>query len=363
MCGSGTVLKAAVLHGRAAVGFDVDPLAILMSRVWTANVDSEQVLILGDEILAEAGRLNVDDCPLPWIDDDAETRAFIAYWFDAPQEADLRRLAYVLSKETGTAADAVRLAFSRLIITKERGASLARDVSHSRPHRVMDTNDFEVLVAFRASLRKVVHRLNSISNKGTSAVTLGDARRMDSVVSESVDQIVTSPPYLNAIDYIRGHKLALVWLGYTIADLRQIRADSIGSERGLGPTKQGDRQRLIEEIAPAAEMPSKLSATLDRYVRDTEQFIAEAWRVLVPGGEAVYVVGNSTVKGVHIDNALLLELVAEGYGFRRTFKENRPLPPAKRYLPPPIREDGSALDNRMRSEIIMHFAKPTTCWL
>ena len=362
MCGSGTVLKAAVLSGRPAMGFDVDPLAILMSRVWTAGIDTDQVVTLGTEILAEASQLDPIACPLPWIDADPETRAFVSYWFDTPQEEELRRLAYVLHSKTGDVADAVRLAFSRLIITKERGASLARDVSHSRPHRVMDSNDFSVFEAFKTSLTKVSRRLNETGHAGTSVVRSGDARNMDSVVSESVAQVVTSPPYLNAIDYIRGHKLALVWFGYRIGELRRIRADSIGAERGLGKAmKQADRLRLIERITQSAEMPSKLLGMVDRYVRDVEQFIAEAWRVLMPGGEAVFVVGNSTVRGVYIDNARLLDLVAESCGFNLTSEEQRRLPPARRYLPPPTPKEDSALGARMRSETILHFAKPQAC--
>jgi hypothetical protein len=31
---------------------------------------------------------------------------------------------------------------------------------------------------------------------------------------------------------MRGHRLSLVWLGYRLADLRRIRSDSIGAERG-----------------------------------------------------------------------------------------------------------------------------------
>lgn len=362
MCGSGTVLKAAVLSGRPAVGFDVDPLAVLMSRVWTSDVSADQMITLGNDVLAEASSLDPSDCPLPWIDADPETSDFIGYWFDEPQERDLRRLAYVLKDMTGSVADAVRLALSRLIITKERGASLARDVSHSRPHRVMDTNDFEVFDSFKLSLRKVSQRLKSNPNAGTSIVRSGDARNLDSVTSESIAQVVTSPPYLNAIDYIRGHKLALVWFGHTVAELRTIRGDSIGAERSLGGAmREAERQHLLNRITRSANMPSKLAGMVDRYVRDVEQFIAETWRVLIPGGEAVFVVGNSTVNGIYIDNARLLCLVAEGKGFDLTSEEQRPLPHARRYLPPPTPQEDSALGSRMRSETILHFAKPQVC--
>jgi len=46
-----------------------------------------------------------------------------------------------------------------------------------------------------------------------------------------IDVVITSPPYLNAIDYLRGHKLSLAWLGYKISDIIPIRSNNIGAER------------------------------------------------------------------------------------------------------------------------------------
>src|SRR3546814_15491996 len=39
MAGSGTVLRQALALGHRAIGFDMDPLAVLMSRVLTSPVD------------------------------------------------------------------------------------------------------------------------------------------------------------------------------------------------------------------------------------------------------------------------------------------------------------------------------------
>src|SRR3546814_19419564 len=87
---------------------------------------------------------------LHWHDE--ETRAFVKFWFDGPQRRALTRLAYVIdrrrrrrpSEQRRVALDAISIALSRLIVTKEQGASLARDTSHSRPHSVADTSAYDV---------------------------------------------------------------------------------------------------------------------------------------------------------------------------------------------------------------------------
>lgn len=43
MSGSGTVLALAQAHGYQATGLDVDPLAVLMARVWTRPVSHSVV--------------------------------------------------------------------------------------------------------------------------------------------------------------------------------------------------------------------------------------------------------------------------------------------------------------------------------
>ena len=116
-------------------------------------------------------------------------------------------------------------------MTKTRGASLARDVSHSRPHKVALDNRFNVHTGFIKSVKQI---LNTVDRPlaGSVCVKIGDARNVSDIADASIGAVVTSPPYLNAIDYMRGHRLALVWLGVPFADLAHIRSSSVGAEAG-----------------------------------------------------------------------------------------------------------------------------------
>jgi hypothetical protein len=44
MAGSGTVLRTASDVGHRGVGFDLDPLAVLMARVWTRPVNPDRLV-------------------------------------------------------------------------------------------------------------------------------------------------------------------------------------------------------------------------------------------------------------------------------------------------------------------------------
>ena len=160
---------------------------------------------------------------MPWIDDDPAARAYTRYWFAAAQRRDLRGLASVLAPRRGPLWDVLRLALSRIIIAKERGASLSRDASHSRPHKVQDRNTYDVFEGYVKAVCELVRRLELRSVDGVSQVRQGDARKLTRVSDESVDAVITSPPYLNALDYMRGHRLSLIWLGYRMEELRALR--------------------------------------------------------------------------------------------------------------------------------------------
>ncbi len=360
MAGSGTVLRHAGDMGHTAIGFDVDPLAVLISRVWTRPVCDEAIQRMYRKILGDALARDPSDSTLPWIDHSAETRDFIDFWFGREQQRDLRcissaiheRSANIESEQEIACLDVLRVALSRIIVTKEQRASLARDTSHSRPHKVVTVSDFNVFEGFEKSVKEVRKRLRANPPRVRGHVALGDARRLD-LSDKSVDMVITSPPYLNAIDYIRGHRLSLVWLGYQVSELRSIRSGSVGAERG--PDAKHD---CIDAIANAmgciANLPVRYRGMVKRYAYDVNCIVKEVARVLKPGASATFVIGNSCLKGVFVSNASAISFSAALNGLKVNGSFKRELPRRHRYLP--ITNSGS-LGKRIRTETILKFVR------
>ncbi|MCT3000410.1 hypothetical protein EFN18_06850 [Propionibacterium freudenreichii] len=354
MCGSGTVLAAAADRGHAARGFDVDPLAVLMSSVATQAVDTDDVVAEAERVCALA-RASSQDEPR-W--DDPETRKFAEYWFAASQRSQLNRLSRELD---GVGDDAVRqalqLALSRIIVTKAPKASLAADTSHSRPHRVMTESSYDVYRGFESSVASLKKLLDQRSIVGQVEVSRGDARAL-SLPDASVDLIITSPPYLNAIDYLRGHKMSLIWFGHTIPELRKIRSNSIGAERSLDGESLKQVDDMVSFVEDAANDRSKLPlATIVRYAHDLTLFSRELHRVCREGAEVVTVIGNSTLRGNYIQNDVLVRKAYEAAGFSVRDRTERELPESRRYLPVRTSNAASSLSKRMRTEVVLTVEK------
>lgn len=361
MVGSGTVLRHAAALGHIAIGRDLDPLAVLMTRVWNTSFDPNKLQLRFRLLRKRANELpaTVD---IPWIDEDEETRAFVNYWFAERQQESLRKIAFVLadlarSKRTRDAElDILRLALSRIIVTKDQRASLARDTSHSRPHRVTLESDYDVWTGFEQSVRRIQSLLEQFPPQGCVEISTGDARDLD-LANSSVDLVLTSPPYLNAIDYMRGHRMSLVWLGHSLSGLRTIRSTSIGAERR---PDVNSTTSLFDEIrydmCANANLTIKHAAMIARYAEDAYHMMSEVSRVLRSKGRAVLVVGNSCLKGSFIKNSAGIARAAKMVGLKLVHDVERNLPDQNRYLPIPS-QSHMPLGGRMRTESILTFVR------
>ena len=351
MCGSGTVLRSGVEAGMQCSGVDIDPLAVLMSKVWVTPIDTTSILDAASQMVQKAKMLAgelVDPFP------DSETEVFVSFWFAFNQRCQLRRLATVLKYYDEPERNVLAIALSRIIVTKEKMASLARDTSHSRPHRVARDNDFDVYTGFLRAVKHISTRLTPELIRGTADVSRGDARDLQRFSNQSFDIVVTSPPYLNAIDYLRGHKLTLVWLGYKLASLRTMRSASVGTEkRPDGGMSSFDVSRYVAK-GVEAKFESRHLGWIERYAVDMKAIVQELARVVKSNGRIVMVVGNSFLRGARVDNAMLVRDLAQVTGLAVELTAVRSIPARRRYLPPP--GSGNAmLDTRMRTETVLKF--------
>jgi DNA modification methylase len=365
MMGSGTVVALARLMGHKAIGFDIDPLAVLISKVWTTAAASEKAKIKAREVLVRAQRIfsSMRQGEAYPTHSDRETRKFVAYWFDGYARRQLASLSLAIARVRDEATRNILLcALSRLIITKQSGASLAMDLSHSRPHKAFRRAPVKPFRKFLAAVDHVAENCidkKSVGRGPASRVCLGDARSLP-VQDASIDLVVTSPPYLNAIDYIRCSKFSLVWMGYRIPDLRKVRAGSVGTE---SPGSEAHSDYAIQAIISDMKLKPGLGrhdeAVLAHYIGDMQRAMREVARVLAPGGRAVYVIGENTVRGTYIRTSQVISAIAKLCGLEVKYRRVRALPANRRYLPPPsLGPNSDPMDARMRREVVLAFAKP-----
>ena len=363
MAGSGTALIEAARLGRSGIGVDLDPLAIRICAAKTTPLDREIAERLAQSIdddarhtLSRHGDAYADKV----LDSlDSVTREFVEYWFLRDTTAELGALAKAIVRRT---APPYRVFFevllSSIIVTKSGGVSLARDLAHTRPHKVADKKIKNAVDAFKAKAVRSIRTLADLENfpGGAHALT-GDSKRLP-LGDETVDLIVTSPPYANAIDYVRAHKFSLVWLGYNIGDLARHRGRYIGAERRPDEDEELKSDTGTATFRKLRERDRARSAIVRRYFLEMTASLGEMHRVLRSGKTAIVVVGPSTIRGLAVDTALILAEIGEQIGFQLVGLKEREIDRNRRLMPISHQSDQQGIEARMHREHVIAFLKP-----
>ncbi len=391
MQGSGTTIVEARMTGRYGIGFDIDPLSVIISRVKTTSYTKRELAETGNLIVQKATEsiLNKQDYLEQLLSHrwDKETRRFVDYWF--MKETQLELMA--LLAEIENIKDPLKryyflLALSAIIITKSGGVSLALDLAHTRPHRakvilsrygeIIEGREFvekkinnlkyatktlrSPLVEFQ---KRVLSNLKGLPENAASLLPadnlLGDAQHLP-LKDGCIDLIITSPPYAsNAIDYMRAHKFSLVWLGHPLKELSALRNEYIGGEEILSQDLVPLPPHSQSVVSKISRLDYKKGQVLHRYYSEMARVIYEMYRVLKPGRAAILVVGNSQMRGQDTDTHNCLAEIGKSVGFDVPAIGVRNLDRNRRMLPAGAKIDNSSqIQQRMHQEYVIGFYKP-----
>jgi len=323
--GSGTTLVEARRAGARALGTELLAPAALAARVKTTfELDPRTLARAADRTLARAALRPPG--ALPFL---RETRR----QFDPAALRDLTRLRDALPPGGDPPSDAVRLAFGRILIPSSllhRSPCLGYGPRRTGP----TPPPFD---RFRAAVDAMVADLELLRSErprwGAPAnVTERDARS-GGWRPRSVELAVTSPPYVNGMDYVMNYKVDLAWLGYarSYADLAAIRRAQVACDnlprREAAPyldTRSVTDPWLGEILGRIRENLARKStyrrndvhAIVHRYFADLRPVLDGVFRGLVPGGRFVVVVGDSLLAGTYVPGDLLLARLGAARGFR-----------------------------------------------
>ncbi|HZY92916.1 MAG TPA: DNA methyltransferase [Thermoplasmata archaeon] len=322
--GSGTTLVVARQQGCAAVGTELLAPAALAGRVKTAFETSPDALRTTARTVVHRARQRRPGPP-PFL---RETRQH----FSSATLADLTRLRDALPGAPAPVRDSLRIAFGRILIPVSR---LRR--SPCLGYRPGDSvPDGEVFERFLGAVADMAHDLRLLqatrAQWGPPArIFETDARNLP-LRDGSVDLAVTSPPYVNGMDYVMNYKLDLAWLGFahSYADLRQLRASLVACDNL--PRDEVSAYRAVEK-APDSWLPAILRqiqenvarkgsyrrddmhGVVHRYFSDLVPVLRGVYRALKPGGRFVLVVGDSLLAGTYVPGDLLLARMGAAQGF------------------------------------------------
>ena len=274
MCGSGTALVEAAASGFPAIGADINPVAVLVSKAKTTPLDAadrREVARVARALEEAAERFRSDERTLRACVTPERIPVFRnrSLWFSDAVALELAHAKALLSRARTRRAAALGLcAFSAVLVSVSNQESETRWCARPRALRCGEATRRLAL-----KLRDSLERVREFTSRDPAPVVVAEANaRALPFPSGSAGLVVSSPPYANSHDYYLYNKLRLFWLGREVA---RVQAAEIGS-----------RNRH-----------SDLKEPIERYVSEMTDVLGEIRRCLVRRGKAVIVVGDSVVRG------------------------------------------------------------------
>ncbi len=271
-CGSGTVLVEAQLAGRRGIGVDANPLSVYLSRVKCSPASKAARSAISKH--ADLAMTEADERRRAKAPPHKRYSPYDRKWFDTHVLLELDSIRHALERISD---ERIRMPLFLVLSSVLTKVSLKAGDSTSRQVQKRIASGY-VIRHFGERTRELLGQLEeyaSLVGKGPTPVRIfeGDARQLKGIEQESVDLVVTSPPYPGVFDYLEHHELRLRWLG--------LKADRF-SKNEIGARRQMDRLG---------------DAGLQHWTRDLSKVLAATRRVLRPRAKACLVLADSVVAG------------------------------------------------------------------
>lgn len=322
--GCGTTAVEAVLAARNPIGIDISPYACLLTRAKTTHV-SETTLrrhahtILGwlkqPRLFSKARRLKFE---------------YDAFWFSLPHLEEFAALRSFVEEEIPPSTRDFFLAVLSTTIRRfsyqdESQIKVKRD-----PKKVLHgtASPIELLLQrLPVEVERLVKFNELMPLPCPTLVCLGSAEEAIgiNVMPGSVDLVVTSPPYINAMNYPMTHRYENLLLGLVPENnLIQHQQEYIGTERVYSksfrelrqfPSSSKMSRSLNDILRRIYDAEPKRSYIAYSFFTKMERVTRELAAAVRSGGILVLVVGNNMIRGVPVPTFESLVSMAESSGF------------------------------------------------
>jgi hypothetical protein len=310
--GSGTTALAAAEDGHIGQGSDINPFLVWLGNTKCAEYsedDLEETLAAVSAIESTARKLARRKAL--WTPNIAN----IERWWNSGVINMLSALKLAIDEESCSekASNLLRVGFSRVVMEvsnasfNHQSMSFKSDVADESPKAEAYSL---VLSAFRASVVEVVSSARE-PLAGTGSISLVDARHASKVL-RPCDLLITSPPYVNRMSYIRELRPYMYWLSYLVTpkDAGSLDWEAIGGTWGTATSNLNHWEqskalvidKTMTQVTRQVENDGGkngfvLAQYIRKYFEDMAIHFEAAMTLVKPGGSLSYIVGNSTFYG------------------------------------------------------------------
>ena len=344
-CGTGTTLVECKKLGIPSVGIEALPSSAFVANTkvdWSVNPNtlmgradtaSQRALetLRAAGISDEPPNDEVDPAELRQLPPDAAKLIFKDAISPLPLHKTLILVEELKRHQSDSYTDHEMLALATAIVGDISNLKFGPEVGVGKIKQ-----DASVISAWLRRLTKIANDLGELADYGTkSEVHCGDAREIDQILApNSVDAVITSPPYPNEKDYTRTVRIESVILGF-FEDRMDLRATKRHLLRSNSRTvyKGDDDDRWLPadsrvhqladqiearriELGKTSGFEKQYSRVVRLYFGGMARHLDSLSKVLKPGARLAYVVGDqASFFRIMIRTGQLLAEIAQDIGY------------------------------------------------
>jgi len=357
-CGSGTILLEATLCGLNSYGCDINPIAVDIAMAKTSILFEEQYTVNHELSEFIDSFDNYDETFNYNASFNEKNINEITRWFPQPVINKLGFLLFELKKITNTTI----ATFVKVLIS-----SIIREISQQEPtdlrirYRKNRIQDADVLGLLKKTIIEQMNKImdySKISNNNPNHLTKPHITKGSScsnditffIAPNSVDIIITSPPYATALPYIDINRLSLLILhDMGSSDRNEVESSMTGTREISKKERQLIEQKInnndyqdihsnlaIKIISEILDENSKgkvgfrkqnTAALLYMYFNDLNKSMSNMNNALKKNGQAFIIVGdtktNTAIDTKYIKTTQIIREMAHNLGWQ--FVEELPI--------------------------------------
>lgn len=326
-CGVGTTLLQANTRGHNAIGFEINPYPALAARTKLAvhRIDLPELDAALQAMQKDALHWRTRPAPSDIAPPPLKSR--LPFFSPKVERQVLHALAFVRGLESEAVANLLRTAFGAVMVSFSNysyepslgsrpaaGKALIEDADVARTL-------LGKLHVMRADVAWMQMEMPSKDFGDGQVINADFFSANDRLESESVDLMMTSPPYMNNYHYVRNTRPQLYWLNFisSPSEQKHLEMNNFGkywqnvrdveavpllfSHPALEKILLQLRETRLEKGAYGGPGWANYVAT---YFNDCFRFVGALKRVLAPQGAAVVIIGNSIIQGFDIRTEQIL---------------------------------------------------------
>ncbi|MBD3407105.1 MAG: hypothetical protein GF411_13385 [Candidatus Lokiarchaeota archaeon] len=328
-CGSGSTLVESMLSKRQSIGTDLNPFAIFLSRVKTRPISPTKLKESKSNVFDRMHQLKkeqkrFDPPKMPNID----------YWFASDVQLDLGIIRHAIDSISN---ESIRNFFLLCL------SSTVRDVSYLKKREFkivrmkkekMKVFKPDVLSSFISHVDRCIPLMAGFKRNLPESYFQPEIIEIDNrdtpIESESIDLIITSPPYgdhSTTVAYGQFSRYPALWIGLELESVKTV------DKRGLGgrAKREYDQNALESDIldltfSAIRKRSKKRARDFYNFFFELNQSLMEMFRTLRENSVACIVVGNRSMSRIRIPTNLIIVELGERIGFTHERTIGRDIP-------------------------------------